>query len=252
MMDEERDIELAEKYAMQRMDSDEAAAFERRFEAEPELKNTVEALQELMTSLKEADKNQLRVMIRQQEEKIKSHKPHKTPFRKQILRIAAVMLVLIGITTILYFTAFTNSSSGEKLAHQYKPSEPGLPVLMDHASPADFNEAMNLFRAEEYSQAQTAFTSLLKQAPTNDTLLYFSSVCNFELNNFQQAEKYLKHVALDTKSVWKEKANYWLALTLLAEDKKDEARNLLLKIESDKTLIFSKKASKLLQEKYFR
>jgi len=252
MTDEERNIELAEKYVMQRMNSDEAAAFERRMKVEPELQNTVDALQELIRALKTADEDQLREMLRKQEEKIITQKPLKTPLRKQLLRIAAVMLVLIGIASILYFSVFTNSPSGEKPAQQYKPSEPGLPVLMDHAAPTDFNEAMNLFRAEEFSKAQTAFAALLKQSPSNDTLLYFSSVCNFELNNFQQAEKYLKRVASDTNSVWKEKAEYWLSLALLAEDKKDESRILLLKIESDKTHLFSKKASELLQEKYFR
>lgn len=251
-MDEERDIELAEKYVMQHMNSDEAAAFERRMQIEPELQSTVAALQELISALKTADEDQLREMLRKQEEKIITQKHPKTPFRKQFLQIAAVMLVLIGIATILYFSVFTNSPSGEKLAQQYKPSEPGLPVLMDHAAQTDFNDAMNLFRAEEFSKAQAEFAELLKQAPTNDTLLYFSSICNFELHNFSQSEYNLKRVISDTNLVWKEKAEYWLALVLLAEDKKDEAKILLLKIESDKTHLFSKKSADLLKEKYFK
>lgn len=252
MTDEERDIELAEKYVMQRMNSDEAAAFERRMEADPELQNTVSAFQELMSSLKAADKDQLREMLRKQEENINTHKQNKKPFRKYLIRIAALLLILIGAASILYFTVFRNNSSNEKLALQYKPTEPGLPVLMDKSEPADINEAMNLFRAEEFSKAQSAFAALLKQAPTNDTLLYFISVCHFELNNFPQAESYLKRVVSDSNPVWKEKAEYWLSLALLAEDKKDESRTILLKIESDKTHLFSKKASELLREKYFR
>jgi len=252
MMDEERDIELAEKYAIQRMNSDEAAAFERRLEADPELQKTVVAFQELMSSLKAADKNQLSEILRQQEEKINTHKQHKKTFPKILIRIAAFLLILFGAASVMYYTVFRNDSSVEKLAIQYKPTEPGLPVLMDNSESADIDEAMNMFRAEEFQKAQTAFAALLKQAPTNDTLLYFISVCYFELNNFPQAESYFKRVVSDSNPVWKEKAEYWLALALLAEDKKDESRILLLKIESDKTHIFSKKASELLREKYFR
>ena len=90
-MDEERDIELAEKYVMQHMNSDEAAAFERRMEADPELQNTVAAFQELMSSLKAADKDQLREMLRKQEENINTHKQNKKPFRKYLIRIAALL-----------------------------------------------------------------------------------------------------------------------------------------------------------------
>lgn len=252
MMEEERDIELAESYLLHRMTEQEAAAFEKRIAADEVLSEKVEILRALIDSIKEEDAKTLRAVLKHKEAGVSNKPNNRKPIRRNIFRAAAILILLFGLFAILYPSFHNGQTEVEELASKYKPFEPGLPVLMDHTTNIDFNEAMNLFRSGDFFTAGRNFNELLNNNPSNDTLLYFSALCNFEIKNYTLAEKNLKILLLENESVWKQKAEWWLALTLVAESKKEEAVIILEKIQANPRHAFSKSASALLCEEYFK
>ncbi|HBG71764.1 MAG: hypothetical protein A2W93_06365 [Bacteroidetes bacterium GWF2_43_63] len=250
-MDEEKDIELAESYLLHRMTEQEAAAFEKRMIADEELVTNVEILRTLIDKIKEEDEKNLRSVLKNKEAGFSDKRGNRKPIRRIVFRAAAILILMLALFAILYPSLRSNQSNTIELATKYKPSEPGLPVLMDHTTNINFNEAMNLFRSGDFSAAGRNFNEMLSKKPVNDTLLYFSALCHFETNNYSMAEKNLKKLLLEKESVWNQKAEWWLALTLVAEDKKAEAAISLEKIQNNPHHSFSKSASALLCEEYF-
>jgi hypothetical protein len=251
MIDEEKDIELAELYLQHRMTDEEASAFEKRLKKEPYLENLVEMLRKVISELKNDDSRQLKRQLENKEKELSSHKSVKKPFYHAGLRIAAGFIVLLGLFSLCYYAFFNTGENPEKLALKYKPVEPGLPVLMDNTSKKDKSEAMNIFRSDNFEKAGEMYGRLLEKDPYNDTLLYFKAICDFEQNEYTGSETNLNKLLLYTTSVWRDKGGWWLALAMIAQDRKEEARQLLLQIQSNKWNEFSGKASELLREKYF-
>lgn len=251
MTDEERDIELTESYLLHRMTDEEATAFEKRLKEEPHLENLVDMLREMISELKSEDSRQLKQELEKKEREMVSHKTAKKPFRSTGLRVAAGIVVLLGLFSLLYYVFYYTGENPEKLALKYKPVEPGLPVLMDNNSEKDKSEAMNIFRSDDFEKAGEMYGRLLEKDPDNDTLLYFKAVCEFEQNNYSGSAKELNKLLQDTTSVWRDKGEWWLALAMIARDNKEEAKQLLLQIQSNKGNEYSGNATELLREKYF-
>ena len=133
-------------------------------------------------------------------------------------KIAAGIVLLISVGFLIKFTLTDTSPT----IANYWVEDAGFKVWM---GPTDksmmLQNGMSYYRAEDYKLALEQFVSITQ----NDTALYYSGICFIKLNELDSAENYLKQL-LPT-SVYKNKANFYLSLCYLFNNKTNEALNLL-------------------------
>ncbi len=249
MIDGFENIEVIEKYLLGKMTQEERTLFEKRLSTDSDLKLETEIVSSIIFSIKSNDSNRLREELFKTENEIQNK--NKTKQIPVFLKIAAILLVAF-IPAAYFILNYFNNQELPKLAEQYKPTETGLPVLMSNTSDKEFNGAMSLFQAKRYNDARNEFIKISNKKPNNDTLLFFNALCSFELEEFEIAETNLKTILRFKYSYWKEKSEWWLTLSLLSQNKKQEARMILVNIQSSENHKFKKEAEKLLSEKVFQ
>jgi|APTNR8051073442_1049403.scaffolds.fasta_scaffold02409_5 tetratricopeptide (TPR) repeat protein len=134
-------------------------------------------------------------------------------------RIAAsvAFLVLCGIVT---YTTFFKAEPDD-----FDIYEPGLPNAMGHSAQVQFNNAMSKFKAGDFKSAGIDFEILLFQNMSNDTLLYFSALCDFRIKNTDMAAN--KFERIESDSEFYDKALYRLAMAHWTKGRNKDARVLL-------------------------
>ena len=134
--------------------------------------------------------------------------------------LAASFLVLISVST---WAILGSGNSPEKVfAENFKP-DPGLPTTMGKSSEYNFYYGMVNYKRKEYAEAISRWEPIYGANPENDTLVYFLGVANLANGNARQAKKYLQMANKKTESTFYEDSKYYLALSLLKENKVDEA-----------------------------
>lgn len=165
------------------------------------------------------------------------------------LKMAAVLVPLIGIGAVLYIMFFTPSQNDMFYA-KYAIKENGLPTLMNENSKKHFDESMAAFKDEAYEEALMGFEQLMENQAQNDTLHYFVACSNLALNNIDEAITHFEKV--NSNSVFKEAAEYRLALSWLKNNEIQKAKEELKKITENSKHDYHSKASQLLREPAFQ
>jgi TolA-binding protein len=133
-------------------------------------------------------------------------------------KIAAGIVFVISVGFLIKFTLSDKSST----ISNYWIEDAGFKVWM---GPTDksmmLQNGMSYYRAEDYKLALEQFVSITQ----NDTALYYSGICYIKLNELDSAENYLKQLL--PNSVYKNKANFYLSLCYLFNNKTNEALKLL-------------------------
>jgi len=192
--------------------------------------------------------------VQESERKAQQHFLHtlQTQERKNTkvwLKIAAVLLPLIGIVTLFYILS-SSPTKTDQLFTQYTVPEIGLPNLMSTASEKQFDEAMAAFKDKAYNEAKQGFEVLLQESPKNDTLNYFIAYSEMKLSHFEKAISHFESV-VDT-SVFKEKADFHLALCNIKMKALKEAKLILQKMGTNSNHSFYSEANEILKEPVFQ
>ena len=149
--------------------------------------------------------------------------PLKLQNTKQI-HLASYYKMAAGIVLVItlgFLAKFTLSDKSSTISN-YWIEDAGFKVWM---GPTDksmlLQNGMSYYRAEDYKLALEQFIAITQ----NDTALYYSGICYIKLNELDSAENYLKQLL--PNSVYKNKANFYLSLCYLFNNKTNEALNLL-------------------------
>ncbi|AFL80765.1 hypothetical protein Aeqsu_1272 [Aequorivita sublithincola DSM 14238] len=217
--------ELIDAYLLGTLNTDALNDFKKRMEISPNFRNFVDDQKVLKSAIEENNlKNSLDGF---HSEIIES--PEKKWLSPSWLALAASFLILISVST---WAILGSGNSAEKIfASNFKP-DPGLPTTMGTSSNYEFYYGMVNYKRKEYSEAISRWETLYATNPKNDTLNYFLGVANLANGNPRQAEKYLQTAKEKTESTFYEEAQYYLALTLLKENKIEEAKEALAKSTS--------------------
>ncbi|PHR13688.1 MAG: hypothetical protein COA40_03805 [Aequorivita sp.] len=234
----QENAELIDAYLLGSLDSDELAEFEERMNLFPDLRQMVKDQKTLMQSVEETN---LKDSLDDFHSEIKED-PEKKGMSRGWLALAASFLILISVSI---WAVLNSGNSPEKVfAANFKP-DPGLPTTMGTASDYEFYYGMVNYKRKEYAEAINRWESLYAANPENDTVVYFLGVANLANGNPRQAEKYLQLAKKKTNSVFYEEVNYYLALSLLKENKIEEAKTVLEKSESSASKVLFKELNDL-------
>jgi tetratricopeptide (TPR) repeat protein len=158
------------------------------------------------------------------------------------LKVAAsiVLLVSFSIGGYVYYTS-------NNYYQQYAFHEPGLPVFMSDNS-TTIDNWMTEFKDNNFVEAQQMGEELLAQNTSNDTILYYLGVIYCNLGNYQQGLINFKKVSLNNVEL-KNKAYFLEALCVL-QTNKTEAKGYFEAIALDTSTVYTEKASEILLKEY--
>lgn len=214
------EFEEIERYVLNQMGADEAAAFAARLSADAELQARTRELKMLSIAIQEsALESQLPtfhngVNVAKVSSKPKSH----------ILGISAKWLVAASVILLLGFSAWwglLRETESERLFSAYYKPDPGLISAMGISENYAFDHAMIEYKTGNYKKAIKEWDSLRVIQPANDTLNYFLGSAYLGDQKLNEAVIYLQKVS-KTKSAFVNDANWFLGLALLKQGKRQE------------------------------
>jgi hypothetical protein len=159
--------------------------------------------------------------------------------------IAAVVILFIGIG---YFFNYNTSSS----ILDYAPTESGLPNFLNADTKNNlWSVFMEAYSKEDYQKAQSELKVIEKDlTKSNDTLQYFLGITSLQLKAYDQAATHFKTLKTEERSVFKLDSDFYLMLSLLATNKKPEAKVYLDQMLKDSLHPYHSNSKEILFEFY--
>jgi len=93
--------------------------------------------------------------------------------------------------------------------------------------------AINLFSNRQYRDALALLQAINNDFPDKDTIGFYSSLCNYHLNRFDETISQIAEFAKNPQSELYSKAKWYYALALIGADRKEEAIAILKQIMQD-------------------
>ncbi len=195
----------------------------------------------------DGDASKVKDYLEQTEFSIKNAIPKK---RKSIsiLKYAAVFLVFVGITTFI----FNNSRKNNEILNQKTLSkniyrDPGIPIYMSRDTKINWGELMFAIENESPEKAIQVWEKNQKNAPENDTLLYYGGIVYRNSSQSRKANFFFNE-NLKIQSVFNEQSLYFIAIYQWEQGNKVKARNIFTELQHAKNLDIKQAASFHLKE----
>lgn len=134
---------------------------------------------------------------------------------------------------------------------RYYVEEPGLPNLMGSNSQTLWSDAMASFRKGDYELTLKELDAVNHQE-SNDTLLYFKAVANYEIKEYAKAATYFHELADESSSIFRYDAEFRMAFTLYKNGKFSESKLLFETIASNQNHPYFEEAKRVMSEVFER
>lgn len=226
-----------EAYLNNSLSKEDLLIFENRLQNEEGFASKVEDIKTVLTGIEtQALKEQLNEFheeIATQEKDTIQFNPKVKSLQWRKLAVAAALIIAAGSFW------FLNRNSNEQLYADFYSPDPGLPTTMSSTDNYEFYEAMVSYKQGHYKDALNTWTKQLKTKVDNDTLNYFIGSALLADKKESDAISYLKEVANNDDSVFKNDAFYYLGLAYLKEGNIEHAKTNLEKsgTENSKALL---------------
>lgn len=206
-------FEAIEAYVLDRLPAGERMAFEQRLERDTDLRAELALQRE---HIRAVELGGMARMLQQvaREERGAAAKGFGTYWKYA----AAVALLVVAAAWL-----FLRTAANEALFAEHFVADPGLPVAMGIAEDPDFADAMVHYKEGHYAEAVTAWTSLLGQHPTNDTLQFYIAAAALANADAATAVPHLQRVADDATSTFQRQARWYLFLAYVRQGDRTRA-----------------------------
>lgn len=216
------DLEQMEAYLSGSMSPEQHTAFSARLQTDTSLQE----IRLLITGIREASLTEKLNSFHSQTGKTYAIAPKRI---RTYWMAAAALVILIAATAVLLW-----NNGDDKLMASYFTPDPGLATTMSAGDNYAFNRGMVDYKTGKYNEAIEAWRPLIAVNAGNDTLHYFSGVSFLALQKADSAEHHLLKVWNNNNSSFRPDAGWYLALALLHQGKKAEARSFLEKTSHPK------------------
>lgn len=224
--------ELIDKYLRGELGEQEQVDFTKQFQLDDNLKRRIALRRLILEGVSLAYTDKLKQDLTAFDKSLDGKNRFKFSWK-----MAAVFVFIITAGTALYFSVQKPNPL------DFDVAEPGLPNAMGMTNDIAFNNAMNIFKIGDFDNAGRQFNSLLAANPENDTLLYFSGLCDFRTKQIESAIQ--KWIQIDDTSTFSIKATYRIAIAYWLQGEEEKAKELFSKVtasESGELRTESKKA----------
>lgn len=237
-------------YIQNKMNELERKVFEKELLKDPEKKERFEQHKEAVQMIEIASlKKQLDRIEHEVDQKQKSISQKKTKVislfpRAQMIGIAASMTILIVAAVWIFYPS---PKSTEHFAfRKYYQKDPGLPTTMGVSDQITLDQAMLLYKQNDYKEALHAFETLINESP-NDTIQYYYAMSLMELDQFAEAEKTLRKLEIQSPNL-QQRRDWYLIMALLQLNKENEAIEQVQEILEQEQHLYKNDAKRLFEE----
>jgi hypothetical protein len=166
--------------------------------------------------------------------------------RRNAYWLYLIIVLLLALAGLAYY--FWSSDSGQNKAPyaKYEYQDPGLPSRMGLSDDPAFSTAMRHFKRGDYVAARTALEGI--DAPPNDTLTYYRGASAYYADDYLAAVPAFDSVANTATSLFRQRAEYLLALSYLKAGQVEAAKEELQGIGAQPDHAFSRLARQILTE----
>ena len=226
----QEEFEAIEQYLHDEMSEEHRAAFEKRLEEDPQLRQTVYKYQQLMDGVETASlKMKLDEFHAEIEEDTSSsaetsHIHHKK--NRAFLKFLVAASIFLAFGLIIWFVTFQSSPEEELFAAYFEP-DPGLITPMSSTNEYEFYSGMIDYKQENYQKAITRWEPLITENPQSDTLNYFLGVAHLALGDQEPARTYLEASLETPEESFTNETYYYLALAYLKSGNRSAAVDAL-------------------------
>ena len=247
-MDEHQQLdERIEAYVMGQMNKTDRDAFEIEIQSDSALADAVELHRLLLMGLGDKDRNLFREQVSQV---IKTQQRDQAQVKRMEPRrilwfVAAVAIALIG-----FFAWFVIEPKvqPDKLYAEYFEPYPVYQVSRSEDHEPQFQEAMELYGLERYAEAGDILRNLeLSQDQQQQSVRFYLAITMLHENKLEEAQTILKEMIGRSDSKFSEQATWYLALAHLKTNEKSAAIQLLGEL-SDAPGRFGKLSTELLDK----
>lgn len=179
-------------------------------------------------------------------EQLKVLLPQASKARTSTLRVLRPYLAVAASVLVLVI-AYLGFRGGEstRLYEQYTYVDPGVPVLMSQSDAYLLYNALTYYNEENYAVAVEELTKIKDQFADNDTLSYFLAASLLYENRPAEASLLFEEVSSESTSGFSERADWMRVLCALKEKDKETGEQLLTKILSNPNHEFHQQAEAL-------
>ena len=249
MMTEEEKYELFERYNTNELTSEERKGFEKLLEDDDGLKEELTLYQSMSSTLANsfdpktaAVEENLKEIGNQffarehitsaDEDSLEKEKETKKGTKKETKRVRLQPWMYVAAASVaIVFGVYFFGGSGVPQYSDYAISET-IRFVERSGNSVLFTKAEESFNTKEYEAAIVIFDKILEENGGNAQVHYYKSIALVETNQFLEAEKLLKQLS-EGKSVYKYKARWIHALSLLKQKKQAQCANVLKTIPEE-------------------
>ncbi|HEX4850709.1 MAG TPA: hypothetical protein VFV08_07890 [Puia sp.] len=223
------------------LEGEELAQVENLIQNDQEAAREWQVLQIAVEAIEEAGLHDRVAAIGKQykvEMQVKDNKVHHMNFNRNILRIAAAVIILLGVVSIYKYTTVSSTTVFNQYYSSYELNTTRGAVNSDAIEKAyrdkNWNEVINLFNTS---------------SDKNNQAYFLTGMANLELKNYQQASEDFDHIlkanAKSGDNLYEDEAEYYMAMSLLASHQVAKAIPLLNKIKADKNHLYNQKVNEI-------
>jgi tetratricopeptide (TPR) repeat protein len=243
MKDEEKDIDLIEAYLRGTLDEQALAAFQKRREDDPEFDREVIDYSQIINRIRSTHEQDFMNKLRHWDSEIENRQEAKViPFRRIFLIAASVLLLAIAGLYV-----FRNSQSDhEQLFQEY--FQPYENVISERSGKNDNQQkGMELYDQKKYEEAIVLLKLAIMEDSDNASLKSYLGIAYLAAGHAQEAKTTFDAIVKNDRSLFKEVAEWNLAMTYLKLDDEASMKRTLEGIIQQKDHLYYQQAKDLLK-----
>jgi tetratricopeptide (TPR) repeat protein len=238
-----------ERYNAGEMDKMERIWFEKELDCNSDLRREVNLRKKTDQVLKDNDIIVLRDKLSSIESRRKEKGAAHVPVSRRILdfRYAAVFagIILLGSITIFSGRHLSNDDIIKRYYNVYEFKFPSR--SLSQASFSDFSVAVEYYNKHDFKNAALFFKKVLDSNPDEMPSTFLYGVSNFENSNYPEARHSFNNVIENRYNLFREDAQWYLALCYIKTDQREIAREKLLLIKDSESR-YKRDAKKVLRK----
>jgi len=238
---DEEDIELIEAYMRGDLDEQALASFQKRRQDDPEFDQQVTDCTRIIKQIQSSNEKEFMHKLRGWDTEIDSRPKLKILTVRTIFSIAASVLI-IALAGVYMFR--NNEATREQLFQEY--FQPYENVIAERSGENDSQQAaMELYDQQKYDEAIIELNLASGKDPDNTALKCYLGIAYLAVNDTQKSKAIFEALALGGPSLFKEVAEWNLAMTYLKLDDEKPLNRTLEGIIQQKNHLFREQASEL-------
>jgi len=241
-----------DRYLLGKFNEEEEKNFQQNLEDDTELAKDVKKRQSIISGLEALGNEKMAERIKSVRQKMKEDEIKSNPdVKKNNGRIVRMLLAAAAISALFFFSwqflSNHNNNPEQLFAQSYQPYATSI-VTRDVNSAENLVQADAFYKARNYQAAIPLLNTALTNQPSNSNLELAIGNAYLSSDQIDQAIIHFQNIIQRKDPLYVDQARWYLALSYLKNNQKEESKNLLNILVADSGADFHQEAESLLKK----